>query len=319
MCPLCNGSASIKWIAKRESELLPVGYFLLTFTIPKELKPLFFANKKTCYNLLFKAVSCTLQDSILNNKRRMNGNAGFFGVLHTWDQRVNYHPHLHVVIPSGCLSSDRTEWNPSHLSFFLPVKKLSADFRGKLLYYLRKEQKAGRLIIPKRIKDLKFLLNSLQLVPWVVNSQAPGKNRKPEHMLRYLSRYVTKTAVNDKRIKKIENGKVYLRFYDRKRKIPKTETLTEELFMKRLVMHILPKGFKKTRFFGFMANRHRTSMLVLCKMLLGQSLQEQEEQDKTFLEDTAFLFWKYFHIDITKCRECFEGHIFITKGPLKGG
>lgn len=319
MCPVCNGSSTVKWIAKREAELLPTGYFMLTYTIPSELKPVFLANKSICYNLLFKAMSQTLMAAVENNNRSFHGIAGFFSVLHTWDQRLNFHPHLHVVIPSGCLSEDKTQWNPSNKSFLLPVKKLSADFRDKLLFYLRKKERDNSLTIPDSIEDLKFLLEKLKTTPWVVNSQAPrGGKDTPQHMIRYLSRYVTKTAVSDKRIKKVENGNVYLGYVDRKKKKAKAEILSEELFLKRLVLHILPKGFKKIRFYGFMANRCRKNMLVLCRMLMGTPLHYQEETSEN-LDDTAFLFWKYFKVDITLCSGCGKGHTFFMNSSAKGG
>ena len=181
-------------------------------------------------------MSRTLLKAVENNNRSFYGKAGFFAVLHTWDQRLNFHPHLHVVIPSGCLSEDKTKWNPFNQTFLLPVKKLVADFRDKLLFYLRKEERAGTLNIPGKLENLKLLLDVLKLSPWVVNSQAPGKGKnKPQLMIRYLSRYVNKTAVSDKRINKIENGNVYLSYIDRKKKKAKVEVLSEELFMKRLV------------------------------------------------------------------------------------
>ena len=312
MCPICNGTSTVKWIAKRESELLPTSYFLLTYTIPSELRPLFLSNKSICYNLLSKAMNQTLMKGVESNNRTFHGNAGFFSVLHTWDQRLNFHPHLHVVIPSGCLSEDKTEWNPSHPAFFLPVRKLSAAFRDKLLFLLRKEERAGTLTIPEKIGNLKLLIEKLQQIPWVVHSQAPGDGKNnPQHMIRYLSRYVNKTAVSDKRIMKLENGNVYLSYIDRKSKTAKVEIISEELFLKRLVLHILPKGFKKIRFYGFMANRCRKNMLALCRMLLGIPLAEQVEADD--LNDTAFLFWKYFGVDITLCPCCGKGHISFVK------
>ncbi len=318
MCPICNGAGTVKWIAKRESELLPTSYFLLTYTIPSELRPLFLSNKKLTYNLLFKAMSQTLLKGIEINNRTFHGKAGFFAVLHTWDQRLNFHPHLHVVIPSGCLSSDKTKWNPSHPNFLLPVRKLSADFRDKLLFYLRKEERSETLIVPKKIEDLKLLLENLKQVPWVVHSQAPGDGKNnPQHMIRYLSRYVNKTAVSDKRIRKLENGNVYLSYIDRKSKTARMETISEELFLRRLVFHILPKGFKKIRFYGFMANRYRKSMLALCRMLLGIPLVKQIETED--LNDTAFLFWKYFKVDITLCSSCGKGHISFVKTTTGGG
>jgi len=317
MCPICNGSAPIKWVAKRESELLQTSYFLLTYTIPSQLRSLFLLNKKKCYDILFKAMNRSLAEGIKYNDRAFHGQGGYFAMLHTWDQRLLYHPHLHVVVPAGCISDDGTEWIHSHPSFFLPVKKMSADFRKKFMFFLNKEINAGSLIIPHDIDDPLAYYGKLKNISWVVYSEPPNEKRnKPEHMLRYLSRYVAKTAVNDKRISKVENGKVYLNYYDRKQKKGKTDIITEKQFVSRLMMHVLPKGFKKVRFYGFMANRYRAGKLVLCRMLLGQPIAVQEEVDKELLNDTAFLFWKYFRVDITLCRDCHIGHIQIINGRI---
>lgn len=186
--------------------------------------------------------------------RYFNGKAGFFSVLHTNDQRLNHHPHVHVVIPAGALSKDRTSWNSCHPAFFLPVRKLSAAFRDKLIFYLRKEEKAGILVIPKTIDNVNVLLDKLQNIPWVAHSQAPGKGKNnPQHMIRYLSRYVAGAAVNERRIIQCKKGNVYLSYIDRKRHKAKTEIISGQLFLKRPAFHILPKGFKKVRFYGFMA------------------------------------------------------------------
>lgn len=314
MCPVCNKAASVKWTAKRESELLATGYFLLTYTIPAQLRTLFLKNKKLCYDMLFKAVNHSLINGVMNNDRVFHGKAGFFAMLHTWDQRLNYHPHLHIVIPAGCLSDDGCAWIASHPSFFLPVKKMSADFRKNLLCYLRKEHKKGSLKIPKDAIEPELLFDNLQDIAWVVNSQAPDSDKhNPQHVVRYLSRYVAKSAIGDNRIGKVDNGKVHIRYFDRKNKQSKTEIITEFQFMKRMIMHILPKGFKKVRFFGFMANRYRANSLALCRMFLGQDLAEQNEPVKELLNDTAFLFWKYFKIDITRCKECGMGHIHFVR------
>jgi hypothetical protein len=193
MCPVCNGSAPVKWAAARERELLPAGYFLLTYTIPSQLRPVFLANKKLCYDLLFKSVARSLIKGIRNNDREFHGKSGFFAMLHTWDQRLNYHPHLHVVVPAGCISSDGTEWVASHPSFLLPVKRMSADFRKKLLLYLGKKLKSGSLRIPDGIGDPEALFEKLKSIAWVVHSRPPEREKsKPEYILRYLSRYVAK-------------------------------------------------------------------------------------------------------------------------------
>ena len=158
MCPLCNNSSSLKWVAKREAELLPTTYFMITYTIPSELRTLFLYNKKVCYNLLFKASSQSLTKRIETGFRSFKGKAGFYALLHTWDQKINHHPHIHIVIPSGCLSSDKTLWNKSLPAFILPIWQLSTDFKKQLLFYLKKESNAGSLIIPPEITDFNKLL-----------------------------------------------------------------------------------------------------------------------------------------------------------------
>lgn len=314
MCPVCRGAETVKWTAKREAELLPVPYFLLTFTVPKQLRELFLYNKQVCYNVLFKSAGKTLLEMVRKNNRSFNGKTGFFSVLHTHDQRLNHHPHIHTVIPAGALGNDNTIWNHSHPAFLLPVKKLSAVFKDKLLFFLKKALKAGILVIPKSANNVSRLLNSLQTIPWVVNVQAPQKGKSnPQHIVRYLSRYVNKTPVSDDRIIKCENAKVYLRYVDRKKHKVKTEVISEELFLKRLAVHILPKGFKKVRFYGFMANRCRQTMLAVCRMLLGQPIAFQQESDES-VNDTAFLFWKYFGIDISLCPDCGKGHLELKAG-----
>jgi hypothetical protein len=320
MCPICNKSASIKWAAKRESELLSVPYFMLTFTIPSQLRLLFLSNKEICYSLLFKAASKTLLEGVATNEKGFHGKTGFIAMLHSWDQRLNFHPHIHVMVPAGCLSENKTEWRPSHPSFFLPVKRLSFQFKTKLIKYLRKAFKAGDLYLPKTYDDFNTLLDVLEKKKWVVHSQAArGKGCDPNSLIRYLSRYVSKSAVSDKRISRLDANKIALSYYDRKKQKPKREVITEKECMKRLTYHILPKGFKRVRCYGFLANRYKSGMLSLCRMLMGQPLVEQQEVNKEFLNDTAFLFWKYFQIDITVCPDCKQGHIEYVHGCLPGG
>lgn len=323
LCPVCNGSASIKWIAKREAELLPTGYFMLTFTLPSELRSLFLLNKKRCYNMLFKCVSQTINNQIKEGFREFKGLPGFFSVLHTWDQRLNFHAHIHTVIPAGCISTDKTKWIDSNPSFILPVRKLSAEFKIRMIKSIRKEFANDDLIIPEEISDKSTFTNLLEDLyhkKWVVHSQAPGIRKNPDGLIRYLARYVHKSAVSTKRIVKVEDGNVYLRYMDRKNKTGKVEVITEKVFMQRLVLHILPKGFKKVRFYGFMANHCRERMLVLCRTLMGIPVKAQEPVSNESVEDTAFLFWKYFGIDILLCPDCGKGHLeFVQYYGSKGG
>jgi hypothetical protein len=319
MCPICNKSASIKWTAHRESELLSTPYFMLTYTVPSSLREIFLLNKELCYSLFFKAVSRSLLEGIQKNEREFHGKAGFFAVLHTWEQRLLYHPHIHVVIPGGCISDDSTRWVRSRSEFLLPVKKQSSDFRKKLIQYLRAAYKGGQLIFPEDIQ-MKTLFEKLEETKWVVHSQPPGQIRNnPAHVVRYLSRYVAKSPVNDRRISRLENGNVHLRYYDRKQKKQKNDIITEVQFLKRMVLHILPKGFKKIRFYGFMSNRFRKSKLALCRVLLGEPISGQIEIEKKLLDDIVFLYWKYFEIDISRCPDCAAGHIHIVSGYTGSG
>lgn len=251
--------------------------------------------------------------------RNFHGEGGFFAMLHTWDQRLNYHPHLHVVVPGGCLNEDRTKWIPSPKVFLLPVWRLSYLFRDKLLYYLGKSDRQGSLSYPGGIEDFNKLILTVKSKDWVVNVQAPGeRSNHLEHMIRYLSRYVSKTAVSEKRIALVKDEKVRLSYVDRKKKKGKVEILTEELFFKRLTFHILPKGFKKIRFYGFMANRYRRSRLNLCRVLMGESIDSLEDLSGE-KPNIVFLFWKYFGVDITECSDCHKGHVFYFDSRDKGG
>jgi len=185
---------------------------------------------------------------------------------------------------------------------------------------IRKELKKGSLRIPSKIKDPQNYYGKLKSRKWVVHCEAPEKERsKPESIIRYLSRYVSKTAVNDNRILKVEKGKVYLKYYNRKKKKAMVEVIPEMQFLKRLLLHILPKGFQKVRYYGFMANRYRASQLALCRMLLGAPLNSQHEIDKEQLNDVVFLFWKYFRIDISLCRDCGKGHVRLKDERMRSG
>jgi hypothetical protein len=320
LCPVCNKSASLKWAARQETRLLCVPYFMLTFTIPFQLRSVFLANKKTCYSMLFQSVSSTIIEGVLRNDKIFHGHAGFIALLHTWDQRLNYHPHIHVMVPGGCLNETKTEWIPSHPSFFVPVKRLSQQFKKRLLALLSRANAKGKLYLPRKYKEFGILLDMLEKKSWVVHSQATGKqHHDPVALVRYMSRYVAKSALSDKKVLRVDANKIALRYFDRKNRQPKKEIITETECMRRLVYHVLPKGFKKVRCYGFLANRHGETLIALCRMLKGEPLADQQTHDIDLLTDTAFLFWRYFRIDITLCTECKCGHIEYIKIPFPGG
>jgi hypothetical protein len=264
---------------------------------------------------LFSAASKTILTGVRDNDRAFNGNAGFFAVLHTHDQQLNFHPHLHVVVPAGCLNDDNTGWNHSHPAFFLPVKRLSCAFKDRLLTSLATGVSNGSITTPECKDKTIALFSQLRKVPWVVNSQAP-KNRKnkPHTIIRYLSRYVNRPPVNNERLSTDENGNIFIHYANRKTGVRQKRMVSEESFVKLLALHILPKNFKRTRFYGFMANRCRRTKLALCRMFLGIKLSCQHPLNES-VTDKAFLFWKYFRVDILLCADCQKGHLVFTHHP----
>jgi len=263
-CPNCQGTQSFKWLHKRLNEALPVQYYHGVFTIPEELKKLFLYNKRICLNILFKCVSQTIQKVA---KRNLKIKLGFICILHTWDQRLNFHPHIHCVITAGGLTEDKTEWiNVKNKNYLLPVKKLSRVFRGKILFYLNKAFKKGLLKI-----DRNSFISVCSLVSkkeWVVYLKRPlgGAGQ----VLKYLSRYTHKVGITNKRIIGYDGKNVTFSYRDRRDdNIEKELTLPTELFIKRFILHIVPKRFVKIRFYGFMVNRYRKKLTALCRELIA--------------------------------------------------
>jgi hypothetical protein len=271
-CPKCQTNARDKWLAARQRELLPVPYVHVVFTLPHELAPLAFHNKKILYNLLFRASAATLLEIAADGKH-LGAAIGFLSVLHTWGQTLLHHPHVHCVIPAGGLSSDHRSWVRPRYPFFLPVKVLGRVFRGKFVAGLKRAFRRGELCLPGALKLLapdkafRSFLRSLYRHDWVVYAQPPFGG--PEHVLHYLARYTQRVAISNHRLVGFADGKVTFRWKDyaqgRKRRLM---TLTAEEFLRRFLLHTLPRGFVRIRFFGFLANRRRATLVPLCQELL---------------------------------------------------
>ena len=271
-CPKCQTNARDKWLAGRSQELLPVNYVHVVFTIPHELSWLALQNKKVVYDLLFRASAATLLE-IAADPKHLGAEIGFLSVLHTWGQNLQHHPHIHCVIPSGGLSPDHQRWVHPRYPFFLPVKVLSRVFRGKFVAGLKRAFREGQLAFPGSLKGLgeqkafHAFLRPLFRQDWVVYAKRPFGG--PEHVLHYLARYTHRVAISNHRIVNFADGKVTFRWKDYAHKGKKRlMTVTAEEFLRRFLLHTLPRRFVRIRFCGFLANRRRRELLPLCRQLL---------------------------------------------------
>jgi hypothetical protein len=278
-CPKCLGAASKKWLTAREAELLPVPYFHVVFTLPDDLRPVALQNKKEVYDLLFEAASQTLLQ-ITADPKHLGARVGFMAVLHTWGQTLLDHPHLHAVVPGGGLSPDRTRWIGCREDFLVPVAVLSALFRGKFLALLNRCFERGKLAFHGRIAGLKEptafqgLVKRARDKKWVVYAKPPFAG--PEQVLRYLARYTHRVAISNHRITSIKDGRVTFRWKDYARKSrDRLMTLDASEFIRRFLLHVLPKGAVRIRYYGLLAHRRREDNLSLCRSLLRKTFPEQ--------------------------------------------
>jgi hypothetical protein len=271
-CGKCQTNARDKWLADREKELLNVAYVHVVFTLPHQLSQLALANKRTLYDLLFRASAATLLE-IAADPKHLGAEIGFLSVLHTWGQNVLHHPHVHCVIPAGGLSLDHQRWVHPRYAFFLPVKVLSRVFRGKFTAGLKRAFRKRQLTFPKSLHALahepafRSFLRSLFRRDWVVYAKPPFGG--PQHVLHYLARYTHRVAISNHRLVNFVDGQVTFRWKDyAHRSKQKLMTVTADEFLRRFLLHVLPHGFVRIRFFGFLANRRRKSLLPLCRQLL---------------------------------------------------
>jgi Putative transposase/Transposase zinc-binding domain len=280
-CPKCQTSARERWIAARRRELLPTRYVHVVFTLPRELAPLALQNKKVIYDLLFRASAETLLE-VARDPKHLGAEIGFFSVLHTWNQKLGLHPHLHCVVPAGGLSPDRRCWIKPRYAFFLPVKVLSRVFRGKFVAALKRAFREDRLRFQGSLtplaqpKTFAACLRPLFRKDWVVYSKRPFGG--PEYVLQYLGRYTHRVAISNHRLISFADGKVTFRWRDSAHhNEQKLMALSLDEFLRRFLLHLLPKGFVRIRNFGFLANRRRATLLPLCFHLLGSAPQAEQD------------------------------------------
>ena len=271
-CPKCQSLARAQWLEDRRFELLDTQYFHVVFTVPQPIAAIALQNKEVVYNILFRAAAETLR-TIAADPKHLGAQIGFFSVLHTWGQALFHHPHLHCVVPGGGISPDGTRWISCRSKFFLPVAVLARLFRRLFLDYLQQAFDAGDLqffssLEPLRIRNtfLRYLA-PIRKKDWVVYAKRPFAG--PEEVLKYVARYTHRIAITNNRLLDINDGKVQFRWKDyRDGGRHKTMTLGADEFIRRLLLHVLPDGFQRIRYFGFLANRYRAEKLALCRQLM---------------------------------------------------
>ena len=304
-CPKCQTSARERWIAARRRELLPTRYVHVVFTLPRELAPLALQNKKAVYDLLFRASAETLLE-VARDPKHLGAEIGFFSVLHTWNQKLGLHPHVHCVVPAGGLSPDGRRWIKPRYAFLLPVRVLSRVFRGKFVAALKREERLrfqGSLTPLAQPKTFAAWLRPLFRKDWVVYSKRPFGG--PEYVLQYLGRYTHRVAISNHRLISFADGKVTFRWRDSAhRNEQKLLTLSLDEFLRRFLLHLLPKGFVRIRNFGFLANRRRATSLPLCFQLLPSRSAPQTGQDCSTTDGAK---------DLWRCPQCAGPMVIIER------
>jgi Putative transposase/Transposase zinc-binding domain len=309
-CPKCQGLARARWLAERQAELLPVGYFHNVFTLPHELNDLLAANPRLLYNLLFHSAAATLQAFAADPRYGLGGELGFTAVLHTWDQKLLYHVHLHCVIAGGALTADGNRWVPARANYLFPVRELSAAFRDRYLQGVRRAFAQEQFVFPGRLAPwaeaaaFTAFLEPLAAKDWVVYSQPPFGG--PATVLEYLSRYTHRVAISNSRLQAIDGGRVTFTYRDRRdHNRPKELTLSATEFIRRFLLHVTPPGLCRMRHYGFLSNRLKEQRLARCRALLGPA--EAPERDVSS-SSTALRRWLTGE-EQSRCPQCAQGRM----------
>ncbi len=294
-CPKCQHMPRERWLEKRKDEILPLNYFHVVFTLPHELNTIILNNKKVMLNCLFAAASQTL---LTFGKNELNGTPGFLAILHTWDQKLNAHFHLHCLVAGGVVSKDKKRWLPVKNNYLFNQEALSRVFRGKFMQRLKHVRKTGALKFTAgaygNFKNMLYAKN------WVVSVRDPVK--RPEHVLEYLARYTHRVAIANSRIKTFKDAMVTFTAKDRKKNRTESITISAVEFIRRFLLHSLPKRFVRIRHYGFLANRNRRTNLKVIRKLLKlptQLAKTQASLEQMLLQLTG--------IDITTCPCCNQG------------
>jgi hypothetical protein len=283
-CPKCQGAAAREWLAEREAELLPVPYFHVVYTLPAELRDIAYQNKAVVYDLLFKASAETTL-TIAADPKHLGARIGFISVLHTWGSALIHHPHVHMIVPGGGFSPDGSKWIACRPRYFLPVEVLSALFRRLFLEMLLAAHNAGQLLFFGHLVPLaekpafEAYLKPLRNIDWVVYAKEPFAG--PRQVLRYLSCYTHRIAISNRRLISADENGVTFRYKDYRLDGParyKTMTLTADEFIRRFLLHVLPKRFHRIRHYGLLASNNRAANIVHARELLAAPSSSKEPE-----------------------------------------
>ena len=316
-CPKCQCLKKAEWLEARRERLLPVPYFHVVFTLPPDLRPLALRNKRVVFDLLFAAASQTLQ-ALAADPKHLGAQLGFTAILHTWGQNLQFHPHLHCVVTGGGLSADGGRWVPCRPGFFLPVRVLRKLFRGKFLHGLKRAYDEDGLDLKGTTAELadpqrwRALLQQLYRRDWVVYAKPPFGG--PEHVYRYLGRYTHRVAIANHRLLSLEDGAVRFQVKDRadggKRKVM---TLSAVEFLRRFLLHVLPRGFVRIRHFGLLAGRNVHTKLARAQDLLNAKVPELVEAPPPSVSESPIPWWERLlaltGVDVFLCPRCAVGRM----------
>ncbi|MDD2290594.1 MAG: IS91 family transposase [Bacteroidales bacterium] len=307
-CPMCQGLTNAVWVDKRSRDILNAPYFHVVFTMPQELHALIYQNQRLLYSLFYRAVAETLQELSWDEKY-LGAQAGFLSLLHTWGQDLHYHPHIHTVLLAGGLTK-LNQWRSSSKKFFIPVKVLSKKFRGKYLYYLKQHYHQDQLKFygdaekysdPKSFQEL---IDRCYAKDWYTYTKRTFSG--PLAVLKYLGNYTRRIAISNSRVVSVNEDTVTISIKDYKEAGKRKETsLDGAEFIRRFLMHVLPKGFVKIRHYGILANRNKKTKLELCRKLSFSPTYKPKYEGLTTVEILCLLVGK----DVTVCPVCREGRL----------
>jgi hypothetical protein len=310
-----------QWLNDRKAELLPCGYFHLVFTLPHDLNPIILSNKSTTLHILFAAVNQTLQAFAKDPQWRLEGRLGFISVLHTWSQTLIDHFHLHCLIPAGALSFTKDKWIPTKDNFLFKITSLALEFRKRYLKLLLNAYLKDELIFTQKTAALNSrqafqqLINSVSKKRWIAYAKRPFAG--PQQVLEYLGRYTHRVAISNNRIISIDNGRVTFTYIDRQKDNEiKKMTLDADEFIRRFLLHVLPKGFFKIRYFGFLAHTNKKEQIPLIRKLIDPDATLPQKIKESISE----MMLRLTGTDISCCPKCKKGKMVrIRKLPIQDG
>lgn len=316
-CPMCQGTTKAIWVDKRSKDILNAPYFHVVFTVPEELQPIIYQNQELLYDLMHKTVSQTLL-KLSEDPKYLGAQIGFFSILHTWGQDLHYHPHIHTVVLAGGLTKHQ-EWRSSSRKFFIPVKVLSKKIRGKFLHHLKEYYHKDLLKFygaGEKYSNLlcfKNLIDQCYSKKWYTYTERTFAG--PLAVIEYLGNYTHRIAISNNRIKSLDNDSVTITLKDYKDDSKKKLlTLKGVEFIRRFLMHILPKGFVKIRHYGILANRNKKTKLTLSRKLTNSPIYKPKFEGLKAIEVLRLLTGK----DVMECPICSKGKLKVLHSLLPG-